>query len=160
MAEMSEAESVTRERGYWDERRRHGAGVVRERSGAPRSGRASPRSGGRSACVVLNQLREGSLGTDRVEVGVLGSKRTERFLALDREPEMPDCIVCPTGEALAACKVVERPGVLGMSLDQLAPLIGGLGVPAGLVEMVERHPDLAALRLVGFPWSSADCKDR
>ena len=41
-----------------------------------------------------------------------------------------------------------RPGVLGMSFDQLASLIGGLGVLAWLVEMVERHPDLAALGLV------------
>ncbi len=43
---------------------------------------------------------------------------------------MPDRVVCPTGEALAAREVVERPGVLGMGLDQLASLIGGLRVLA------------------------------
>src|SRR5262245_43735926 len=73
---------------------------------------------------------------------------------------MPDRVVCPTGEALATGEVVERPGVLGMSFDQLASLIGGLGVPARLVEMVERHPDLAALGLVRLPRSSADRNDR
>jgi hypothetical protein len=61
---------------------------------------------------------------------LLGSKRTERFLAVDREPEMPDRVVDPTGEALAAREIVELPGVLGMSFDRLASLIGGLGVLA------------------------------
>ena len=81
-------------------------------------------------CFALNQLLESGLVADRVEVAVLGSKRTERFVAVDREPEMPDRVVCPTGEALAAREVVERPRVLGMSFDQLASLIGGLGVLA------------------------------
>ena len=79
-------------------------------------------------CVALNQLLERGLVADRVEVAVLGSKRTERFVAVDREPEMLDRVVCPPGEALAAGEVVERPRVLRMSLDQLAPLIGSLGV--------------------------------
>ena len=69
---------------------------------------------------ALNQLLESGLVADRVEVAVLGSKRPERFLAVDREPEMPDRVVCPPGEALAAREVVVRPGVLGMSFDQLA----------------------------------------
>jgi len=71
--------------------------------------------GSRLACVALNQFLESGLGADRVEVAVLGSKRTERFLTVDREPEMPDRVVFPTGEALAAREVVERPCVLRMS---------------------------------------------
>ena len=43
---------------------------------------------------------------------------------------MLDRVVCPPREALAAREVVERPRVLGMSFDQLASLIGGLGVLA------------------------------
>ena len=82
------------------------------------------------ACVALNQLLESGLGADRVEVAVLGSKRTERFFAVDREPEMPDRVVCPIGEALAAREVVERPRALRMRFDQLASLICGLGVSA------------------------------
>src|SRR4051795_712733 len=59
-------------------------------------------------CVAFNQFRESGLVADRVEVAVPGSKRTERFLAVDREPEMLDRVVCPSGEALAAREVVKR----------------------------------------------------
>src|SRR5215217_1642676 len=106
------------------------AGLAKYASSAypRRSARRSLLTRGWLGCVALNQFRESSLVADRVEVAVPGSKRTERFLAVDREPEMPDRIVCPTGEALAARKVVERPGVLGMSFDQLASPIGSLGV--------------------------------
>lgn len=81
-------------------------------------------------CVALDQFLESGLVADRVEVAVPGSKRTERLVAIDREPEMLDRVVCPAGEALAAREVVERPRVLRMSFDQLAPLIGSLGVLA------------------------------
>ena len=47
-----------------------------------------------------------------------------------------------------------------MSFDQLASPIGSLGVLARLVEMVERHPDLAALGLVRLPRSSAERDER
>ena len=78
--------------------------------------------------VALNQLLESRFVADRVEVAVLGSKRTKRLVAVDREPEMPDRVVCPAGEALAAREVVERPCVLRMSFDQLASPIGSLGL--------------------------------
>ena len=81
-------------------------------------------------------------------------------MAVDREPEMPDRVVCPAGEALAAREVVERPCVLRMSFDQLASPIGSLGVFAGLVEVIERNPKLTALGLLRVPRSSADRDER
>ena len=58
------------------------------------------------------------------------------------------------GEALAASDVVQQPGMLGMSLDQLAPAVGHLGVFAGLVEGTKRFPHLIALdgRGQNDPW--------
>src|SRR5262245_10754831 len=91
-------------------------------------------------CVALNQFLESGLGADRVEVAVPGSKRTERFLAVDREPEMPDRVVCPTGEALVAGEVVEAQGGLGMNLNQLAGPVGRLGMLAGVGQRVENLP--------------------
>jgi hypothetical protein len=73
---------------------------------------------------------------------------------------MLDRVVCPAGEALAAREVVERPCVLRMSFDQLASPIGSLGVFAGLVEVVERQPKLAALGFVRLPRSSAKRDER
>ena len=78
----------------------------------------------------MNQFLESGFVADRVEVAVLGSKRTERLVAVDRELEMPDRVVCAAGEALAAREVVEQPCVLRMSFDQLASPIGSLGVLA------------------------------
>ena len=78
--------------------------------------------------TAFAEERGTTLVAHRVEVAVLGSKRTEGFVAVNRVPEMLDRVVCPPGEALAAREVVERPRVLRMSFDQLAPLIGSLGV--------------------------------
>ena len=47
---------------------------------------------------------------------------------------MLDRVVGPAGETLAAREVVEQPGVLGVSLDQLTAPVGDLGVLARLVE--------------------------
>src|SRR5919109_5244886 len=47
-----------------------------------------------------------------------------------------------------------------MGLGELESPVGGLGVFAGLVEAVERPPDLPAGRLVRLPRRSADRNDR
>src|SRR4029450_10657922 len=47
-----------------------------------------------------------------------------------------------------------------MGLDQLAPPICGLGVPARLVEGPERAPELVAVGLVGLSGRAADRDDR
>ena len=100
--------------------RRQVEGIARRREpGLGQRSGMSPEANGASllprslGCFSLNQLLERGLVADRVEVAVLGSKRTERFVAVNREPEMLDRVVCPTGEALAAREVVERPRVLG-----------------------------------------------
>ncbi len=46
--------------------------------------------------------------------------------AVDRECEVVDRVTRPAREALATGEVVEQPGVLRMSLDQLASAIGSL----------------------------------
>jgi hypothetical protein len=55
---------------------------------------------------------------------------------------MLDRVGPPAREALAARDVVGQVGVLRMSVEQLTPLVGRLGVLARLVERVDRPPDL------------------
>ncbi len=73
---------------------------------------------------------------------------------------MPDRVVGPAGEALAAGEVVEREGVLRVGLDQLAALLDHGLVVAGHVEAVERAPDLPAADLVRLARDAADCDER
>src|SRR5262245_5016777 len=124
---------------------------------SPEAADASQLPGSRLACVALNQFLECDLGADRVEVAVLGGKRTERFLAVDREPEMRDRVVCPTGEALVAGEVVDERGGLGMNLNQLAGPVGRLGVLASVGQRVENLP---VGRFVRLSRSSSERENR
>src|SRR5437763_14057470 len=60
-----------------------------------------------------DELLEGRLFADRLEVGVLLSVGTELLREVDRAAEMPQGVVLAAGEALAASQVVHRVGILG-----------------------------------------------
>ena len=90
-----------------------GIGVVNHRQSA-------------AGCVEMglaaDQLLEGGLVADRIEVRIVLCVRARRLGHIDRATEVIDRVGRPAGEALAAGEVVEQLGVLGMSLDQLRVL--------------------------------------
>jgi hypothetical protein len=98
--------------------------------------------------LALDQLLERGLIADRIEVRIILCVRPTPLRAVDRESEVIDRVTRPAREALATGQVVEQPGVLRMSRDQLASAIGRLGVLACLIERGQRSPDLPAVGLV------------
>src|SRR5262249_8846030 len=109
---------------------------------------------------LADERLERRLAADRIEVGVARGERPEAVRAVDREPEVLDRVGLPARQAFAARDVVERPGVLGIRLDQLASPVGGLVVLALLVEVVERPPELPSVDLVRLSRRAADGDDR
>ena len=97
------------------------------------------------AILLAHQLLERLLVADRIEVRIVGCERAKLLRAVDREPQVRDRVVGPTDPGLAARDGVGQLGVRRMSLDQLAPAVGDLGVLARLVERAQRLP-----QVVGF----------
>ena len=119
---------------------------------------ASPAEGLLS--LALDQLLERGLIADGIEVRIILRVGPTPLRAVDRESEVVDRVTRPAREALATGEVVEQPGVLRMSLDQLASAIGRLGVLACLIERVQRGPELPAVGLVRLSRGAAERDDR
>src|SRR4051794_8575886 len=105
---------------------------------------------------ALDQLLERRLIADRIEVRIILCVRPTPLRAVDCETEVLDRVGRPAREALATGEVVEQPGVLRMSLDELASALGRLGVLAGAVERVQRRPELPAVGLVRLSRRAAE----
>src|SRR5215210_488162 len=103
-----------------------------------------------------DDLLEGRLVADRVEVRVLRRVPAKLLGTVSRVPEVLDRVVRPAGERLAAGEVVEQQRVLRVGLGQLASAVGGRGVLAGLVERRDLHPELPPVGLVRLPGDAAD----
>src|SRR3954469_17331888 len=113
-----------------------------------------------SAPLASDQLLERGLIADRIEVGIILCVRAKPLRAVDCAPEAFDRISRPPRKALATGEVVEQPGVLRMSRDQLTAAIGRLGVLARAVERVQRGPEFPAIGLVRLSRGAAEREDR
>jgi len=107
-----------------------------------------------------DELLEGRLLADRIEVRVPLRVVAELLELVDRLPEVLDRVGRAAREGLAASEVVQRRGVLRIGLDQLTSPLDDALVVTGLVQRPERRPDLPAVRLVRLPRDAADREDR
>src|SRR6188508_3035993 len=83
--------------------------------------------------VLADELGEGGLAADRVEVRVALRERAEPLLQLDRAAQVLERVGRAAGEALAAGEVVEHVRELRLGLGLRAQPVGRLGVLARLV---------------------------
>ena len=108
--------------------------------GAAGSGSLTPATGRSSLCLAGDQVLEGGLVPDRIEVGVLLRHVATALPHVGRPAEVLDGVCCSAREALAARHVVVEVRLVGVGLDELEARVGRLRVPAGVVERSRRFP--------------------
>src|SRR5215475_7601016 len=97
--------------------------------------------------LVADQLLEGGLAADWIQVGVVLGGITKLLRHLDGVPEVIERVTRPAALTLAAGEVEEQHGVLRSGCDQGAKTVGDLGMLARRIEGGERSPQFPAAGL-------------